>query len=807
METLAYNYASQERSRELDRARMQRIQDAASPITLKASRKPFPRLLSEELRDAEALAKAMEESSRESDSESAVSNLDNITGSFTGEVSQHAKDLARVNGAMKSDAKAFTKARLSNRVGLTVENLTRRNGSNESLSSALGAGSSSSKGSNPSLNVPQEWGRKARPGKDWLNRLNNKSGRLTGDTPKRKTAAATESEEPDQKELLEEWVTTAAEGLNPPADDQALQQNSASRDSTPTAASRKKSMERVAEWEINDDDFTGRSLQVSDSPPIRVRNAALDPILEREIDSLAKRAVTTSRLGELREKTSEEHLGRRLQSQSVEDLSMSGIEIDRETLRRRRSSLKFPLKPFVDDKSYSSISGAVLGRGGDRIPDSPVTIYRSTSDVSSTDNGQSGNMDDERGSVHRPLHERGDSRELLRKLARVSSQSPISTKEGLSPETQRETSPTENIEPEKESSNFSTATNRPPQAADEENHDENNHLPDVKITKPVQDTPRPSRSNADLKTPLVTGAWIDTPLPTGRGGLPLPTPVNIEDDNDFTMNSGDQSRKIATTDLIRKLNPHILSTRPKLNLHSPLKDTGPLLPKSALESILSAAKSHPQPTSRRNRGSNSNSDSDEPTLDLGDSTIQSLEEILHDDPDFSTVLSQSPPSQDDDLTEDQKPEDSLPEVDDSEAEPMTPAQNSRLYELQSYARQISRLGNVGPSIRDAKRRLANLEKAISKSVSDLPSKSLENQGECDEAGEFHDFIWPCERCGCPGRRDLDSSFNIAHYMTTVSIPIPKLWRWRKDDWRPRLTWLGLVSLVWWAWWFGEWAAW
>lgn len=809
METLAYDHASQERSRELDRMRMDRIREA-SPITFKRSRKPpFPRALSEELRDAEARARAraLEESS---DSESAFSNVDDLTENFIGEISQHAKDLARVNGVMKSEAKVFPKARLRNRVGLTVDNLLRRNGSNESLSSAQGAGSTSSKGSNPSLNIPPKWGRKARPGKEWLNRINNKNGRLTGDAPKRKTADVSASEEPDRKELLDEWVNTSVEGLNPPEDDQPLQQTSQSRDSTPTAASRKKSMERVAEWEMNEDDFTAQSLQVSDSPPIRLRNASLDPILEREIDSLEKRAVTTSRLGELREKTSEERLGRRVYSQSVEDLSLSksGIESDRETLRRRRASLKFPLKPFVDDKSYSSISGAVLGSGGDPIPDSPITIYRSTSDVSNTDNGQGGNMDDERGSIHRPPHERGDSRDLLRKLARVSSQSPTSTKEEPSPETQRETTSPENIEHDEEPSR-SPSKGQPAQAAEKENQNGNNHVPDVKIDKPVQDTPRPSKSNADLKTPLVTGAWIDTPLPTGSRGLPMPTPVNIEDDNDFTMNSGDQSQKIATTDLIRKLNPNILATRPKMNSQRPLRDTGPLLPKSALESILTAAKSNPESTSQRNRGSNSNSDSEVPTLELGDSTIQSLEEILHNDSEFPTLLSESPPSpspQEDDVTEEQKPEDSLLASDLFESEPMTPSQKSRLSELQSYARQISRLGNVGPSIRDAKRRLANMEKAISKSVSDLPSKSLEIQSGCDEAGEFHDFIWPCERCGCPGRRDLDSSYSIPNFMTTIPIPVPKLWRWRKDD-RPRLTWLGLVTLVGLAWWIGDWIAW
>lgn len=803
METLTYDYASQERSQELDRVRMQRIQEAVSPIKLKATRKPYYRVLSEELRDVAARSKGLEETLPESDSESAISNPENLTGNFNEEASQNAKDLARINGVMNSDTKVFTKARSSNRVGVTVENLTRRNGSNASSGSAPGAGSTSSKGSNPSLNVPQIWGRKARPGREWLTRINNKSGRLTGDTPKKNHANATALGGSDQKELLEEWVTTAKEDLNPSEGDRP-----ASRDSTPTAENRKRSMERVAEWEINEDDFTGRSLQASDSPPVRQRNGTLGPILEREIDSVAKRAVTTSRLGEIREKTSEEHLGRRFYSQSAEDLSKPGIESNRETLRQRRSSLKFPMKPFIDDKSYSSISGAVLGSGGDPIPDSPITIFRSTSDVSSTENGPGGNMDDDRRSIHRPLHERGDSRDLLRKLARVSSQSPTSIKEGPSPVSQQEIIPTDNVEPNEEPSGFSIGMDLSVQAAEEENHDGNNHIPDVEIEKLVQDTPRPSKSNAELKTPLVTGAWIDTPLPTGSRGLPLPTPVNLEDDKDFTMNSGDQSRKIATTDLIRKLNPNILSTRPKLNPQRQLKDTGPLLPKSALESILAAAKANPKPTSQRNGDADSNPESEE--LELGDSTVQSLEEILHDDPDRSTLASQSssfPSLPREDLPEDQELEESVLNSDHSEAESLTPGQRSRLSEIKSYARQISRLGNVGPSIRDTKRRLAVLEKAFSKTVSDLPSKSLEIQDGCDEAGEFHDFIWPCERCGCPGRRDLDTSHRITRYMNSVSISVPKLWRWRRDDWRPRLTWLGLVVLIWWAWSIGDWAAW
>ena len=799
MGTYPYDFESRERSREVDRIRMQRIQDAVSPISLKASRRASPRGLVQEQPGVEDQAKGKEDNLLGSDSESAISNVDNLTESSVVALSQHAQDLQRITVAMRSENQVFSKALISHRVGLTVENLKRRNESNESLSSAYGAGSSSSKTSDPSLNVPQKWGRKARPGRDWLNRINNKNGKLTGDAPKKPPVETVVTKKPDREELLEDWVNTEENVLNPIEEVKSMPLAQSNQDFVVSGPNT--SADQVSEWEINDDDFTGRSLQVSDSPPIRVRSATLDRILEREIDTLAKRAVTTSRLGELREKTLEENLRPRLQTQSTDDLSQE--HGNDETPRRRRSSLKFPLKPFVKERSYSKISEAVLGSGGDPIPDSPITIYRGTSDVSSIENEQSGpRTDDESGSAARPINDRTDSRDLLRKLARVTSQSPTPTKEGQQPDVKRDvvsanSSPSTNTP----SKVRTVAAENPQQAAKAENGTENIHLPEkASIKKPVQQTPRHSKSTADLKTPLVTGAWIDTPLPTGNRGPPLPTPADLEDDKDFTVDNGDQTRKIATTDLIRKLNPNVLSTRPKLSSQRLLKETGPLLPKSALESIIAAAKSNSEIKSQRNfTATNSNSDSeDDPTLHLGDSTIQSLEEIL-DDHDCSTLLTQ--PAQSPSITS--------PDEDLTDPEPFTEIQESRQPDLQSYARQISRLGNVGPSIRDAKRRLAKLEKAISNTVSNPPSSKSPtvNQGECDEAGEFHDFIWPCERCGCPARRDLAFANSVASDMTSVQVPLPKLWRWRKDDWRPRLTWLGVVTLVAWGWWVGEWIAW
>lgn len=803
-----YGYPIPETSQEADEVRLQRMHNSASPISLRASRRASPRGRGEIPTPSGDEAKEKEDHANESDSESILSNLDNLTG-HSGSSSQYTKDLQRVNGVLNNDAQAFRKARLGNRVGLTVENLKRRNESSESSSTAPGGGSISSKGSEPSANIPREWGRKARPGKDWLNRINGKSGKFTGDVSKEQKIPSSrhtnqntvEAVHPKDgpAELLDEWIKTGAEEPHETDGDRSANQNASSRNSTPSATKRDMSLERVADWEINDDDFTGRSLQISDSPPIRVRNNNVDRILEQEIDSLAKRAVTTNRLGELREKTSRESLKRRLHSRSTEDLSQQEIEKNREIPRQRRSSVKFPLQPIVEGES--NLSNTIVADKGDPIPDSPIIVFRSSSDLTSTGVESDSTVEDQsRGSSRRPSHDRQDSRDLLRKLSKATSESPTPTKEEQSKENVNDKAIRINIQSNFMSSKLTEENKKFEHSVDGEGKFGGDpSSDDDALRKAVQQTPQQSRSNSSLKTPLVTGAWIDTPLPTGGNGIPLPTPADLEDENEFSSDTAKESRKVAATDLIRKLNPNILSARPKLKNQEPLKYTGPLIPKSALESIISAAKSNSKsqlPKSNSPATANSDSEEDSP-LYLGESTIQSLEEIL-EDTDYSNLLAPSPP-----LSTPATPVHQEPNI----TKPLTSAEKSRLSDIQSYARQISRLGNVGPSIRDAKRRLASLERALSTTNTTSVSKSLATQGECDEAGEFHDFIWPCERCGCPARRDLAFAQNATSNLTTISISVPSLWRWGNDDRRPRLTWLGVVTLVWLVWWIADQIAW
>ncbi|KAL8862058.1 MAG: hypothetical protein Q9178_001513 [Gyalolechia marmorata] len=752
-----------------------------SPTSLKASRRASPhasldggRLQKPSFRE---IYKSLGDA--ENDTRSSVPASVDSDPSLKGG-SQHAKDLRRVNGAMRSEPQIFRKALGGSRAGLTVENLMRNNGSSDSLDSSF-TPSVGSRGSDPSFNVPQQWGRKARPGKDWLSRINSKSGRLTGDVPKRRILDESNLPPVKQQDAGNKLAAAAAEIPLPSGDDAASQANSSSRSSTPTAAVlRARSRDRVLEWESREDDFTGRSLQVSESPPIKVRNATLGKILEQEISTVARIAVTTNRLGELREKGSTEQLGRSPSQSRKGD--------------RRHSTESLPQQPASKELKTPSKPTGTLGQG-EPVPDTPVVIYRSDSS-SSRANEDRLDAEEKRGPTpQRPKHRREDSHSLLRQLARATSASPSSSRD-MSEDTPQGEVDTKTAEATRDLGRRSQHQRADhDQEADSKDQHQSSKVEDIEHTTPLQ-----SKSITYLKTPLVTGAWVDTPLPTGGRGPPMPTP-NIDDNETKTLRSDTQ--KLATGDLIRKLTPE--TSRPKMP-DEDLKKTAPRLPRSALESIINAAKAKASASDRPPSPADSQ---EEPTLLLGESTIHSLEELMTSETDVSALLQPSPtlsgttPAPVPTMAPSTEP---LPQDDDGPppASPVT-APGSYLTDLQLSNHQLSRLRNLVPSLRETKKGLASLERAVS---APSPSKALTatnpTDTECTEAGEFHDFIWPCPRCGCPAaaagtrtslhlpQRPYDYDFDLAR----ISIPVPRLWRWRQPgDWRPRLTWPGVVLVT------------
>lgn len=765
MEIETFDY-TQDMSQDLDRLR-QRTRDSELPVSLRTSRTASP---GGKPGDFERVEDDMEDranKAHDSDGESGISYVENNTeSSIDSGSSQYARDKQRLNGALKSGGKAFSKARLGERVGLTVENLRRKNGSIESLESAFSTESINYRGSDPSVNIPRAWGRKAKPGKDWLNRINSRSGRLTGDVPKRHASgddliAKTE----DHKDVFgaDGWVVAAAK-VPLPKNEGNSSQTGSSQASTPTTVQGNSPLDRRRFLGFNDEDFTARSLQVSESPPIRIPNATLDRMRDREMEHLEKRAVTSNRLEELREQRFEE---RKSPSRSAEDVTWHNSS-------RRLSSDKLSTKPKVLDKTAHD---ATLENPGEPIPDSPVVIYRTTTEQIDASGGKnSTKVAQKNQSPRRPSLERRDSHDLLKRLARATSASPSPAKGPA--EEEIKISPAEGR----------VQVEQTPQVSRSSSNLKTPVVTGAWIEQSPERTSHTSMPNAILKTPFVTGAWIDTPLPTGGRGPPMPTPSGLDEDRELSIG------KSGAKDLIHRLSPNTNTTRPNLRNREPLQFSGPPIPKSALEEIITEAKSTDSMALVNNT---SNSDSEEdPTLHLGESTIASLEELIANDTDFSTLLAPTPESLN------TSPRSSDPSPSSSNLLNPNPPKISGLAVPQSYTRLLQRITDLAPSIRDSKKQLASLERAVSAAP---PTDGAVSGGDCNEAGEFHDFIWPCQKCGCPGRMepDLAPLFSLRDNVTSIKIPIPKLWTWKKDDWRPRLTWLGVATLLAWMALFGE----
>ena len=542
-EITGYDFNQQNRSQDFERMRLQRMQHSASPVSLRLSRKASPRGNIEGSAQREVDDK--ENIGHTSDGESSASYRENITDtSIESGSSQYTKDLQRLQSTLNNEKKAFSKAKVGDRIGLTIDNLQRK-GSNDSLGSAFSAGSLSHRGSDPSINVPKAWGRKAKPGKDWLSRINDRSGKLTGDVPKRHSSGdqiIAENQKREWAEPIDEWITTAAE-VPLPSVDGSSEAALSSHDSTPTTAvQRSGSLDRRRQWEVNDDDFTGRSLQVSDSPPIKIRNSTLDRIREREIESVEKRAVTTNRLGELRRKSSTESPRRRIGFEEAQRDDIDGL--NEASLQGQASGKSEQL-----DSDQNNTPAPTPDDTGEAIPDTPVVIYKANSNgIVSSSEKNTRQPESEMQISSRPSHERKDSHDLLKRLARATSESPS---------------------PAKKFNDLDQASNqeRPDQVQQTPQNTGTLKTPVVTgawVDQTLQDTPQVSKGNVNLKTPLVTGAWIDTPLPTGGRGPPMPTPSDAQDEKQ--LGNG----KLGAAELIHKLSPNTISARPELQVNSNL---------------------------------------------------------------------------------------------------------------------------------------------------------------------------------------------------------------------------------------------
>ncbi|KAM5354504.1 hypothetical protein ACJ41O_001151 [Fusarium nematophilum] len=153
-------------------------------------------------------------------------------------------------------------------------------------------------------------------------------------------------------------------------------------------------------------------IPIPDRNAPRPKNTKLDEIRQREIDGIPKRSLASIRLGEIREQNS---MSRSLSPEENRPQTSRGV------VPEAKASTELETKEPPRPKSAFEV-------GGERIPDTPVTVYktrRASIDVHAEDGGES---KDSKGVTDRArpglLHRRNDSQDVLRRLARAASSSP-----------------------------------------------------------------------------------------------------------------------------------------------------------------------------------------------------------------------------------------------------------------------------------------------------------------------------------------------------------------------------------------------
>ncbi|KFY70684.1 hypothetical protein V499_09000, partial [Pseudogymnoascus sp. VKM F-103] len=361
------------------------------------------------------------------------------------------------------------------------------------------------------------------------------------------------------------WAEAAADTPLPTVEGEAGQQQLTPPRSRPASAQPEKS----AVWDA-DLDFTATSLMGGESPQLRIRNTKLDEVRAREREGMSRHAVATARLEEIRERLSEERsMSPQVEKAAVREPTRIPSPVVRNPAYRRTSTESFEIVESgksleagpATERLFGEIKGTktepkeiqrgrrsrsrerpgvsraspsrttqddpdqfhektILEEEGEQIPGTPITIFRNT------ERPQDG-------------HKREDSYDTLRRLAAISSPNPSpiplksEEKENQPPEDTRRRRPISQAPEEKRHSRSSSLpkSDIDPEeriAAEKDlfeipdNKSERNSMrepsPADEDELPEQETPRPRQKQNPLTmaTPVVTGAFIETPAPTVR---------------------------------------------------------------------------------------------------------------------------------------------------------------------------------------------------------------------------------------------------------------------------------------------------
>ncbi|KIX03076.1 uncharacterized protein Z518_06626 [Rhinocladiella mackenziei CBS 650.93] len=559
-----------------------------------------------------------------------------------------------------------------------------------------------------------------------------------------------------------DWAATAADVPLPSVEESSTPRDTPPRDAWPSSIQKQRSIDRIRKWE---NDFTGLSFQVSESPPIRSRPNLNDTLREREMENLAKQAVTTNRLDEIREKDPNVIVRKTSRSFGPED--------------RRQTP------PEAHENQVKTQQSESLDRG-EPVPDAAGVVYTSSS-----------NGAEKSKPSQRQISESQNSLDHLQRLARAVSITPRAStvSQGLVRETE-EDSTIDNLAPNP----FSEDDDRAPPSRGPQISARNHQVvetpkvvgawTDTILSETVKAENKQQRVPSYMQTPQVNaGAWIDTPFPNGsRTSVPLPMTVEevTEELTNGHIEENDENANRGHADEANQseiFSPEQTEAEPKPAAENPV-----VLPPSALTNVLNEAK-------QKRLVSRDLTDVRDDTLNLGDGTIQSFEDLLMDAADITADLTSLIKAG----AEDEVMEQKRLAREGNDGDPATA-------EVAFIGHLTSRMERLMSNLHEARKGISRLEQKVSQT----PPPSDE-QAQLQALIASPDPGQPCMVCGRSDephlhKHDIDTNAFFPMSYSTFTIPIPLLFHPRRQDryqLLPHPTWLGWFTIAIWTWYIAE----
>lgn len=554
------------------------------------------------------------------------------------------RDRRRLSQATSGRPQAFAKARTHPRVGLTLENLERNSeaaAASANVKSDRPPSSSGSTRSDPAIHAPVTWGMKSRSNRHWMRAIAYEERQQ-------------QTSDPSDDATNGHYNNNDANLPHRSVEDSPLSHKT-SMVGTPRAESE--------EWDLT---FELNEASMIASTPYIPRSTVLDDIRRREIESSKDRSGSpepTNRRSSFTRKT-----------ESLSNAASKPTSVLQESPPPQK-------KLRMRTQSWQSIgkSQPVMGMAKEDIP---PAMYKSTESIATVDREVVATA--QRIPPKRVPHRRHDSQDLLRRLARASNTPSPARPQTTPPEpasvssetgpAHAESSKENGVESAGENASAPDAVSQPTVPASEigterdgsqKTPHEAEPLPESPTeTRDVDATPMPvERTILNPKTPVVTGAWVDTPGPR------------------TIQRSVSASRSRSRSSSPKRLNSRKTKSLERLKSSKDAPENAameiirPQLPRSALQALVEEAKAQGRRSS----------------ADFGDSTINSLEELI------------TP------LTEIAMDEDTLQGLEIPTDVPRNDAERQRQQELFHLHRMNDRLRAARTSIRDASRGMKRVE--------------------------------------------------------------------------------------------------